>query len=154
MSSFIKIEFSPEMVRLVERIMGGDPSDQVERIMQTMETMRERLDALREVIEADESRRAEIQRLRDEAQAAQAEKSEAEREELIEDEATAEMIRTWETERTTLQARIAELEAIPRMTIAEAAELDSLILRLQEGPPEPTPNPPPPDEVNPPTPTE
>jgi hypothetical protein len=132
-----RLDASPAMIRLVERITGGSSTEAFDRIMQAMETMRERLDALKSAVEADEERRQEIVRMREEAARLADEEEIEDREEESEDAATEAMISEWTTARAALEARIAELEAIPKMTNAEAQELDGLIARLKSGPPAP-----------------
>jgi predicted nucleic acid-binding Zn-ribbon protein len=133
----VRLDASPAMIRLVERITGGASPEAFDRIMQAMETMRERLDALRAAVEADETRRQEIIRLKKDAEDARVAEQIEDDEEAAEDAATQAMIEEWTRERAALETRIAELEAIPKMSQAEAAELDELITRLNSGPPAP-----------------
>ena len=84
MSCFLKIELSPELIRLVERIAGGFDPAMMARIEDHMATTRELLDALRKGVEADESRRAEIARLKQEAEDARAAEEIEDAEELEE----------------------------------------------------------------------
>jgi outer membrane protein OmpA-like peptidoglycan-associated protein len=148
-----RLEASPAVVRLLERIATGGPPPEVTealaRIEESMATTRELLDALRVGVERNEAfaadiaaKGAEIKRLQDEKAQMVADEEIEDREELAEDEAEAERVRqheaerlAWDQERTTLQERVAFLEAQPKISEAERDELAELIERLNKGGP-------------------
>ena len=139
MSCFLKIELSPELIRLVERIAGGVDPAIMARIEDHMAKTRELLDALRAGVEADESRRAEIARLKQEAEDARKAEEIEDAEEIEEDLKHENERQTWAVERMGLEDRIAELEALPTLSDAEQQEFSELVARLAAGPPIPEP---------------
>jgi chromosome segregation ATPase len=137
-----RIEASPAVVRLLERIAIGGPSTEVtealKRIEEHMATVRQMLDALKVGVERNEEYRDEIVRLKEERERLALEEEQEDAAELEEDREHAAQVEAWNQERTALSERIAFLEAQTTITDAERDELAELIDRLNNQPPIPT----------------